>query len=228
MPYPYTVTTSGLVAVLRQLRSAFPTQVTADTLRKWQIASNNESTVLAVLRFLGILDEEGRKQAGAADVFVEHDDRKFAESFEALVRAAYADLFATWSEEAWKLDRSQLIRFFRTADKTSATVGERQAKTFETLAGLVRNEEPSAGVPARRGAGKGGVAVRKSPSKQPLQVVQPIDRLSRSSVVKQPSTDVLHGNGAPAVTVRIEINLPVTDDQEVYDKIFKSLRSNLY
>jgi hypothetical protein len=31
----------------------------------------------------------------------------------------------------------------------------------------------------------------------------------------------------PGVTVRVEINLPVTDDQSVYDKIFKSLRANL-
>jgi hypothetical protein len=35
------------------------------------------------------------------------------------------------------------------------------------------------------------------------------------------------GNRNLGLTVRIEINLPATGDQETYDKIFKSIRENL-
>jgi len=35
-------------------------------------------------------------------------------------------------------------------------------------------------------------------------------------------------NGSPlTVSVRIELNLPATDNQEVYDKMFRSIRENL-
>ena len=78
MPHPYSSTIPGLTRTIEQLRSVFPAQVTADTLRKWSIASNNEGPVLLVLRFLGLISEEGQKQAEPAKVFLEHDDAAFA------------------------------------------------------------------------------------------------------------------------------------------------------
>jgi hypothetical protein len=60
MAFPYTVTIPGLVGTLRQLRSVFPSKLTADTLKKWSIAPNNETYVLNVIRFLGLIDEEGK------------------------------------------------------------------------------------------------------------------------------------------------------------------------
>ncbi len=52
MAYAYTNTIPGLLGAIRQLRSAFPSPVTADTLKKWGIAPNNETYVIHVLRFL--------------------------------------------------------------------------------------------------------------------------------------------------------------------------------
>jgi hypothetical protein len=223
MSYPYTITTSGLVATLRQLRSTFPSRVTAETLKKWHIASNNESTVLAVLRFLGIIDDEGRKQASAEAVFVEHDDARFAQKFAALVKDAYARLFTDWGDNAWTLDKPKLITFFRTEDKTSATVGDRQAKTFQALATIAGNEAPD-----RRPAANGG-APRKTSAKSQDANGGGRSRAAKSTAPREGGTvTVPAANGGPSFTVRIELNLPVTDDQEVYDKIFKSIRTNLY
>lgn len=50
MAFPYTVTISGLQSTIRQLRSAFPSELTPDTLRKWGIAPNNETYVLPPIR----------------------------------------------------------------------------------------------------------------------------------------------------------------------------------
>src|SRR5437762_3454849 len=111
MAHPYTTTIPGLISAVRQLRSTFPSIVNADTLKKWSIAPNNEGTVLVVLRYLGLIDEEGKKQAEPAKVFVEHEDSAFAAKFEGLVRSAYADLFDTWADQAWTLDRDKLIGF---------------------------------------------------------------------------------------------------------------------
>jgi hypothetical protein len=42
-----------------------------------------------------------------------------------------------------------------------------------------------------------------------------------------PPAPLVGNREGPALTVRVEINLPVTEDQQVYDKIFRSIRANL-
>jgi hypothetical protein len=220
MAHPYTTTIAGLIAALRQLRSAFPAVVTAETLKKWSIASNNESQVLVVLRFLGILDDEGKKVAANAKAFNEHEDESFAKAFEPIVKAAYTDLFDTWGDAAWDLEKNKLIGFFRNADGSSARVGQQQASTFLTLAAL---------------AGHGPVPstiVSPTPkiAKQPKKAAAAKPKTETKNAVvpgtPSPSTHVVAGVG-PNITLRVEINLPVTDDQSVYDSIFKSIKANL-
>ncbi|WP_095630450.1 DUF5343 domain-containing protein [Pseudomonas sp. PICF141] len=59
--HPYMSGTAGLVQAITQLRRTFPAQVTADTLKKLQIAPNNETYVLNILRFINVLDSDNKK-----------------------------------------------------------------------------------------------------------------------------------------------------------------------
>ena len=59
--YPYVASAGPLVKAVSHLRKSFPKEVTADTLRKLGVAPKNESYVINVLRFLGVVDEEGKK-----------------------------------------------------------------------------------------------------------------------------------------------------------------------
>ena len=220
MAYPYTVTVAGLVATMRQLRTAFPAQVTADTLKKWGIAPNNEAYIVTILRFLGIIDEEGRKVPEKAKAFSEHDDQEFAAKFEALVRAAYSGLFDHFGDNAWTLDRNRLIAFFRAADDTSARVGLQQAVTFTALAGLAGHGEAPVEPRPQPVRGRAAAPPPKRGAKTRGTVADPPKPQTVAPSTREPA-------GSLAMTVRIEINLPVSDDQEVYDKIFRSIRSNL-
>jgi hypothetical protein len=222
MPHPYTSTVTGLVNALRQLRSSFPAQVDAGTLKKWGVASNNEGTVLVVLRFLGLIDDQGRKQSGPAKAFLAHSDEEFSRQFEPAVRAAYAALFETWGDGAWDLGRDKLITFFRHQDESSARVGLQQAATFQALAGLAGHgaapAEPKApGLPAKKA------------STSKAKVPPPTSSRSAQSETTNPAPVHLQhpAHSSVAMTVRIEINLPVSEKQEIYDNIFRSIRENL-
>lgn len=221
MAHPYTPTIAGLVAAIRQLRSTFPSVVTAETLKKWSIASNNEAPVIVVLRFLRLIDEEGKKIPESARAFVEHDDAAFAKKFEAIVKAAYSDLFDTWGDAAWQLEKNKLIGFFRNADGASARVGQEQANTFLALASLAGHTNATA---------TGSAGGSKKNAATPKRVVTKAAKTaSRKDGEKPTNTDVLNKGKdlTPTITLRVEINLPVTDDQSVYDSIFKSIRANL-
>ena len=217
MVHPYATTIPGLVSTIRQLRSTFPSTVNADTLRKWSIAPNNEGPILVVLRSLGVIDEDGAKQAEPAKAFLEHDDTEFAAKFDVLVRGAYHDLFELWGEDAWTLERDKLIGFFRTADESSARVGTQQAATFTALAGLAGHGEPPAAAPSprRKNAGDTSSGRSKKSTSAPAH-----SGPTPPAPIKVPPQ-------SPTLTVRIEINLPVSDKKEVYDNIFRSIRANL-
>jgi hypothetical protein len=48
-----------------------------------------------------------------------------------------------------------------------------------------------------------------------------------NSAATMVSTKGIQAEAGVALTVRIEINLPASGDQETYDRIFKSIRENL-
>jgi hypothetical protein len=59
--HPYISGAGNITQMIGYLRKNFPVTVTADTVRKLGLASNNESYVINVLQFLGLIDEEGKR-----------------------------------------------------------------------------------------------------------------------------------------------------------------------
>lgn len=62
--YPYVSGAGAVAQTLDQLRKGFPNKVDAGYLQRFQIAPKNESYVLSVLRFLGLIDRlrDGRAE----------------------------------------------------------------------------------------------------------------------------------------------------------------------
>lgn len=121
--HPYAMSLSGLVQTIEHLRASFPAVVNADALKKLGYAPQNESYVINTLRFLGVIDDEGKETKAAEDVFSRHEDKDFQQGFDGLLRAAYKDLFDLRGEGAGILDKDKLITFFRQSDKSSAEAG---------------------------------------------------------------------------------------------------------
>lgn len=215
--HPYISGANNIAQMISYLRKNFPATVTSETVKKFSLASNNESYVINALQFIGVIDEEGKRTTKGHDIFVMSDDT-FPKAFEGLIREAYSDLLELRGEEAWTLSRKDLTAYFRTTDKTSEVIGGRQAGVFQmfrTLAGHHSAEEK---------------AVSKSSPKpkqpKPKSVTQPNAKHVGTSV-ETPQVDIKGGRKDMALTVRIEINLPANGTQETYDNIFKSIRANL-
>ena len=216
---------AGLTQTVAQLRKSFPVQFGSDTMKKLGIAPNNESYVLNTLRFLGVLDEDGKKGQKVGSVFSQHEDDEFQRGFSEIVSSAYSELFELHGEGAWTLPLPKLIAYFRHTDNTSDIVGKKQAATFQALGllsgkvdGNVRTPTPKpktsdTSAPTRAVRSKTAKATPQLPEVEiplPIQSAPPVAQSS-----------------AMALTVRVEINLPAGGDQETYDRIFKSIRENL-
>lgn len=221
--YPYVASAGPLVKAVDHLRKSFPREVTADTLRRLGVAPKNESYVINVLRFLGIVDDEGRKVDAKAKAFVQHQNEAFASEFGKLVRESYEELFELHGDATWSLDRNSLTQFFRTTDHSSDVVGTRQASTFAALAALSGHADvptPKATASAKRPKSSTEAVTKQRPKhsgKQPKH---------EPPLVNSGSTDT-DMQSHVGLTVRIEVNLPASGDQETYDRIFQSIRKNL-
>jgi len=217
--YPYVASAGPLLRAVEHLRKSFPKEVTAETLRKLGIAPKNESYVINILRFLGVVDEDGRKVDERSKAFFQDKDEAFAAEFGLIVKEAYAELFELHGDAAWGLDRSSLTQFFRTSDHSSDVVGSRQAGTFSALAALSGHRQIAT-------SSEGGSAKKSSKT---AKATKKGDTGSKSKVSEpnKPNESASIGHQQVGLTVRIEVNLPADGDQDTYDKIFKSIRENL-
>ncbi|HEY8585087.1 MAG TPA: DUF5343 domain-containing protein, partial [Rhodanobacter sp.] len=91
--HPYISGAGNIAKMVSHLRASFPATVTSDTVKKLGIAPNNESYVINILQYIGVLDGDGRKADEASKVFSQHQDKAFASEFSKLIKKAYSGLF---------------------------------------------------------------------------------------------------------------------------------------
>jgi hypothetical protein len=218
--YPYVPSAGPIVKTIDHLRRrSFPKEVTADTLRKLGVAPKNESYVINVLRFLGVIDDEGKKVDSKTEAFVQHKEEEFQREFGILVKDAYDELFELQGEGAWEMDRASLTQLFRTSDHSSEVVGTRQAATFAALAALAGHTT----APTQRESNPKKPTVKKPKAAGSAGSAKPEDKQDEKIVIGAKDG----GESRIGLTVRIEVNLPADGDQQTYDRIFKSIRKNL-
>jgi len=220
--YPYVTSPGALSKTIAHLRKSFPSVVNVKTLQKLGLAPKNESYIINTLRFLQVIDEEGKKSAEKAACFNEHKDEAFQEGFAKIVESSFRELFELHGAGTWALDDDTLISFFRTSAQSSETVGRLQARTFTLLAEVSGRAKPRAenGPDANRSS---PVRKRASQRRRPPAGAQ-LATIAQAALERPP-----HASSASQVglTVLIEINLPAEGDQDTYDRIFRSIRENL-
>ena len=216
--HPYSPGGAGAITTaIRQFRNALPAKITAETLKKLAIAPNNESYVINILRFLGVIDPDGTRKQEALSTFSQ-DDAEFQSEFGKMIEAAYKELFGLYHDKTWELPENKLISFFRTTDQTSAITGKRQANTFQTLAGLAGHGQAPTEPKAKPNK-------ESKPKEEKNKVPKPAP--TPAPVIDSRPADSRDGKRDVGLTVRIEVNLPPAGDQETYDRIFRSIRENL-
>lgn len=220
--YPNISTQGALIKTFEHFRKSFPASVDSQTLKRLGLAPGNESYVINIFRFLGLVQDDGRRDE-AASAFFFGSDSDFAKGMEAATRRAYATLFEEYGADAWDVDRERLATWFRTTDKTTELIGGRQAQTFLTLSALGgHGEVPKAGssTPA---------SVPRATTRNKTEKKADTSKVDRKPSKEQPSPREVQVQPAPGVglTVRIEVNLPANGTPEAYDAIFASIRKNL-
>lgn len=225
--YPYISGQGALVQTVAQLRKGFPGKVDAGYLQRFNIAPANESYVIGILKFLGLIDENGDRIENNTSFFFGNDD-SFRSGLEQTMRTSYSLLFDEMGDDAFDTERDELTHWFRAADKTSSLVGQRQASTFQTLAALAgHGEMPVARSSTTKKAAAKSTAPTTAGKKAPPKVKDGKGTKSDGGAATGGGNPIANPGQGVGLTVRIEVNLPPGGDAETYDSIFASIKKHL-
>lgn len=186
-----------------------PKQFTQSFLENLGFKSNSDRLVINVLKAMGFLDAGG---APTDRYFRYLDQTQSAKVLAEGIRDAYADLFAI-NINANTMTRGEVKNKLKTLTqgKHGDAVLDKMAMTFTALSNLADFSEPSA-----------------PPSDQDGQAEPQVD-----GDEKPPDLRVPLGEKPPSglrlggLVYNIELVLPESRDQAVYDALFRSLRAHL-
>jgi hypothetical protein len=201
--YPYTTVPNKLRSLLQKAPNmGRPDKVTVSWLKKASYTSSNDPSMIPVLKFVGILEPDGRPSELWEAVRAPSQDNR-ARLADA-IRKAYADLFALYPD-AYRRDGEALRNFFRANTGGGEQVQRLLVQTFQVLTEFA---DFDAEVPEDTVTGD-GASGQATPTRQHR----------REKVV----TDV------PGLTlnVNLQLQLPATSDGEVYEKLFGAMRKHL-
>lgn len=163
----------------------------------------NDRPFIQVIKALGFLDESGAPKQRYYDYLDEENSKTVLAQG---IREAYSDLFAV-NQKAYEMTASQVKSKLKSLlqGKKSDAVLTKMGTTFTTLCTLA----DFTSIPK--------TLEKKKSAQEPVKKEEKIDI---EKVVKDT-------NGEISLKYSINIELPTTRDQLVYDAIFKSIKENL-
>lgn len=202
----YLVTTKNLEAFFNALTTAqAPDRFSQKFLEALEFKSSNDRLYTALLKGLGFIDESGMP----LDRYYKFLDQTQSKTILAeAIQEAYGDLFAvnTKAHELSAADVKNKLRTLTQGKKTDNTL-HLMANTFRALCDYA-DWKPAHRLPKKEAIQD---LPKKFDEKPPLGIPEPI---------KKDFASQLHYN--------IQIHLPESRDQAVYDALFKSLKDHLF
>ena len=213
LPDSYTIKTGSIQAYFDAMLDAQPPErFSVKFLENLGFTSTNDRLFIGILKDLGFLNRDGTPQQRYFDFL---DRTRSALVLADGIREAYADLFAvnTKANEFTVQDAKNKLRTLYSGKKTDLVIGN-IAKTFRALCDCA---DFSGTVTTRH--------ERRPTEEQTVDAheeQEPLPRQTHEDV--QPPSGKIRVSG---LQYHINIVLPETRDQAVFDAIFKSLRDHL-
>ncbi len=102
--------TKGTIQALQMLRRTTPARIDSDLLRVSKVAPGNEYKVVGALRFLGLIDDEGRPTDNSR--LLKTKGATYTLALQDIVRSAYSGVFRTLRHD--ELTRDGIYNYFVT------------------------------------------------------------------------------------------------------------------
>lgn len=205
LPDSYTQKPGAIPAYFDAILNAeAPERFTYQFLSNLDFKSTNDRLLIGILKDLGFLDADGIPQQRYYEF---HDKTQSKKVLAQAIKEAYSDLF-TVNKNAYKLNADDAKNKLRTlyAGSKKDTVITKIASTFVALCDYADFSTPT-----------------KQEEKKENPVEEEKEKQGKDNIKEQKKAAV----SVDSLQYHINIVLPESRDQAVYDAIFKSLRDHL-
>jgi hypothetical protein len=202
----YTNVSGKIEALFAKIRDVGkPPKVTRKWLESAGFKSKNDRTLVPMLKGLGFIDDAGQP----TDVWALYRGKQARAAMADAVRSAYPAFFDMY-DDAHRRDAAELTDIVMGSSEFSATTAGFVAATFLKLCDLADFAAPQA-------AGESDPAVGNAP---------PVEAPTARELSEGASSNVHAGRGL-SVNINLQITLPETTNEEVYEKLFAAMKKHI-
>jgi hypothetical protein len=200
--YPYVNVTGKISKLFTTVQvTSVPGKITLKWLEALGYTSKGDRRFVGMLKQLGFLDSNG---APTETYRAYRDTGKSGAVMASALKSSYPDLFKVY-HNAHQQDAEALGNFFRTNSGSGGSTVRAMVDTFKALCKLADFSADEVNIPS----------AATSPT-----TVMPLAKATPPAVVQSQSTPW-------TININIELALPPTKDEEVYDNLFSSLKKHL-
>lgn len=198
--YPYILNTGSLKRFLDTIpKIGTPPKITQNNLPSLGFKSSADRPIVSILRFIEFLNEGNEPTQSYRDF---KTTNKAGITMASALRKAYSGVFEIYPDACNK-DEKALKDFFTPTTDAGEQVVIQTVATFKVLCAYADFKANSS-----ENTGEKEEKKENSQGKNDVKVE-------------------LRSTPAVNLNVNIQLNLPITDDASVYDKIFKAIKDNL-
>jgi len=197
--FSYTPSPANLKRFLDHVQGAgVPPKVTLQYLESAGFKTKNDRAILSVLKAIGFVDNSGVP----TDAWRAYRDRDKARAVMAVaLQSSYSGLFTTYPD-AYRKDNEALRNYFSAHTNVGEVALSQIVRTFKALAELADFE----------------AAPPEDVDGEPT----PLPSVPRGAAAPKPRAP-----SGLTVNINIQLQLPATEDEAIYDKLFASLKKHL-
>lgn len=215
MNYPYSTATGTIPTILAKIQTVGqPSKLDKNWMASIGFKKTSEQRMIAILKFLGFAEKDGLP----TEKWLKFRSNKTGKKvLGQAIKTAYSELYQIYPK-AHELDKEELNHFFTTQTTAGSLALSHTVNTFRNLAeyaefeDVVEDEETASVVKT--------VAKKESKTEASVQG-------NSADFGTQLSRQFQESKNGLTINLNIQLTVPETTDEKVYDKFFESLKKHL-
>lgn len=216
MNYPYSTATGTIQKILTKIQSVGqPSKLDKNWMSSIGFTKSSEQRMIGILKFLGFADKDGTP----TDVWTSFRSNKTGKQVLGnAIQQAYSDLYQIYPN-AHELDKDELNHFFTTKTTAGSLALNHTVNTFRNLAEFAEfSDEAISSQPEKK---------EEKQEKPTSKVKTDTDKAESKDFSNQLSRQFKESKNGLTINLNIQLTVPETTDEKVYDKFFESLKKHL-
>ncbi len=217
MNYPYSTATGTIQKILSKIQSVGqPTKLDRNWMSSIGFTKSSEQRMVGILKFLGFAEKNGTP----TELWTRFRSNKTGKQVLGnAIQQAYSELYQIYPK-AHELDKDELNHFFTTKTTAGALALSHTVNTFRNLAGFAEFSSNGVATPQKQ-------KEEKTNNPKPTKEKGTTDKEEPKEFTNQLSRQFKESKNGLTVNLNIQLTVPETTDEKVYDKFFESLKKHL-